>query len=141
MAIKETVKATFQAGVEVGRKKGREEGMQELHDAIRTIVKVCESRDLIDVSGLARYFAGRNPQGIIEFAEEFRSADDDERYEPETLDVVLDPAGRKCVVLNTDTHYHVMYEDFKTHKWSKDAEFEYVETADALVIRDKDEDE
>lgn len=44
-------------------------------------------------------------------------------YEPKVGDIVLDKAGHKCTVTNTDAHIHVIYPNGKTKKWDKTDEF------------------
>ena len=51
--------------------------------------------------------------------------EDEEKYEPQTGDICLDPIGNECVIGNTDTHIHVIYRNKKTHKWDKSAEFKW----------------
>lgn len=53
-------------------------------------------------------------------------------YKPEKGDTVKDPSGRECIVTNTDTHIHVMYDDGKTHKWSKAERFTPIPDADFI---------
>lgn len=107
--------------------KGVMDAWEYLADTFENFYEECS---LFAMNAMRDLFVDLDPVSYVKAFVEERSKEQlereeqEEKYEPQTGDMVTDPSGHECIVLNTDTHIHVVYTNSgKTHKWKKETRF------------------